>query len=324
MLTCKSPRKVMIVAHALARSAIRAYRSKFSRRDFTQPQIFACLVVREQMDLSYRDTEVLLQDGRSWCRAIGMKKIPDHNTLCRGFHTILNDRRIERMLDLLAEWFKLAKALGWCLAIDSTLLETHHRSRHYEQRCRHHASKRSGNARRSASAKRTPKLALGVDVRSHLILSAKAKTGMGSDAPDFDPILFHAWRRGKVKVVLADAGYDSEANHRIARLDMKVRSLIKTGVGRQSSKPPAGHYRRMMRQQLQGSQKGKLYGKRAQAETVMSMIKRNLGDALRARSPRARRIEQRLLAITHDVMLPRRQNRWSRQSRTDPKNGDGV
>lgn len=296
----------MLVAHTLARSMMRPYRSKFSRHDFTQPQIFACLAVREQMNRSYRGVEALLRDGRSWCRAIGMRKIPDHNTLCRGFHAILNDRRIERMLDLLAEWFKLAKALGWCLAIDSTLCDTHHRSRHYEQRCRHYASKGSANARRSATAKSIPKLALGVDTRSHLILSAKAKTGMGSDAPDFDPILFHAWRRGKVKVVLADAGYDSEANHRIARLGLKVRSLIKTGVGRQSAKAPAGHYRRLMRRQLQGSQKGKIFGQRAQAETVMSMIKRNLGDALRARSPRARRLEQRLRAVTHDVMLPRR------------------
>src|SRR5215204_491834 len=78
----------------------------------------------------------------------------------------------------------------------------------------------------------------------------------------------------------------------------------------------AGHYRRLMQRQLSGSQKGKLYGQRAQAETVMSMLKRNLGDALRARSPRARRTEQRLKAITHDVMLPRRQYGGSRQSRS--------
>ncbi len=38
-------------------------------------------------------------------------------------------------------------------------------------------------------------------------------------------------RVGRVKVVLADAGYDAEANHRIARLDMGVRSLIRTGQG---------------------------------------------------------------------------------------------
>jgi hypothetical protein len=35
--------------------------------------------------------------------------------------------------------------------------------------------------------------------------------------------------------------------------------------------------------ELRGSQKGRLYGQRAQAETGMSMLKRNLSDALRSR-----------------------------------------
>jgi hypothetical protein len=48
MLTCKSPRRVMRVAHALAADVLpRRRRSKFARTDFTLPQLFACLVVRE-------------------------------------------------------------------------------------------------------------------------------------------------------------------------------------------------------------------------------------------------------------------------------------
>ena len=59
----------------------------------------------------------------------------------------------------------------------------------------------------------------------------------------------------------------------------------------------------MMRQQLSGSQKKKPYGQRAQAETVNSMMKQNLGDSLRARTPQGRRKEQMLRAITHDLMV---------------------
>ncbi len=201
------------------------------------------------------------------------------------------------------------------LAVDSTCHDVHHRSRHYERRCRHHnvggRYDGSGDARRSASAKRTPKLSLGVDTRSHVILAAHARAGMCSDAPSFDGLLFDAWRRrgGRVKTVLADAGFDSENNHRIARHDMGVRSLIRTGVGRRptdASKPPAGRYRRRMKWELAGSQAGKPFGQRAQAETVMSMLKRNLGDALRARSPRNRRREHAFKAVVHDLMLARR------------------
>ena len=61
-----------------------------------------------------------------------------------------------------------------------------------------------------------------------------------------------------------------------------------------------------MRRQLQGSQAGKPYGQRAQAETVMSMLKRNLGDSLRARSDHGREMELLLKVLTHDVMIVRR------------------
>ena len=44
----------MRVAHALASQALPKFSHKFSRHDFTLPQVFACLVVREQMRLSYR------------------------------------------------------------------------------------------------------------------------------------------------------------------------------------------------------------------------------------------------------------------------------
>jgi hypothetical protein len=206
----------------------------------------------------------------------------------------------------------------------TTCYDVHHRSRHYEQRCRRHnvggRYDGRGDARRSASVRRTPKLSVGVDTRSHVILSAHARAGMCSDVPAFDGLLFDAWRRrgGRVRCVLADAGYDSERNHRLARRDMGVRSLIRAGVGRPSSKPPAGRYRRRMSWELAGPQKGKRFAERAQAETVMSMLKRNLGDALRARTPRNRRREHAFKAVVHDLMLSRPCFRGSRRSRTGP------
>ena len=60
-----------------------------------------------------------------------------------------------------------------------------------------------------------------------------------------------------------------------------------------------------MQWELAGSQKGRPFGQRSQAETVVSMLKRNLGDALRARSPRMRRREHTFKAVVHDLMLAR-------------------
>lgn len=296
----------MLVAFRFADGVLPKYSSKFSRQDFTLPQLFACLVVKEHQRKGYRDIEALLRDAPHWCRAIGMKKVPDHNTLWRAFHALNLSGRAGALLDRLARWFAVAGQLGSTCAIDSSIYDTHHRSRHYEQRCRHYASrqKHTANARRSRSARQSPKLSIAVCTRSHLILSARVRTGMGSDCGDFEPLLYDAWRRHpRLGTVLADAGYDSESNHRIARRDMKVRSLIKTGAGRPSEKPPSGYYRRLMKKQLRGSQRGKKYAQRAQSETANSMMKRNLGDSLRSRSPRARQNEQLLRVLTHNIAL---------------------
>jgi hypothetical protein len=153
--------------------------------------------------------------------------------------------------------------------------------------------------------RRLPKLSLACDSASHLILSAIASTGGGGDQPFFDDLLFHAWRRGDVRCVVADAGYDSEDNHRIARLDMNVRSIIPPRSGRPTSKPPPAHQplRRRMHRHFTQKRDRALYGQRWQSETVNSMIKRNLGSALRARTTVHRRHELLLRVLTHNIML---------------------
>ena len=211
MLTCKSPRKVMRFAYELARRCLPRYSCKFSRHDYTLAQLFACLVVREHQRKSYRGIEALLRDSDHWCKQIGMKRVPDHNTLCRAFHVLLGGTRTRRMLDRLAGWMSCADALGTTCAIDSTLYDTHHRSRHYEQRCRHFSSsvKKTANARRSRSARRTPKLRQSVDTRCHVILAARARSGMGSDAREWSPLLRDSKRRvPQLDTALGDAGFD--------------------------------------------------------------------------------------------------------------------
>ena len=54
METCKSPRKLLNAAYALATACLPQRRSKFSRKDLTDPQLFACLVLREYQKKSYR------------------------------------------------------------------------------------------------------------------------------------------------------------------------------------------------------------------------------------------------------------------------------
>ena len=90
----------MRLAHDAARRVWPGYASTFSRHDFTLAQLFACLVVREQLKLSYRRTETLLRDT-DWCAQLGMRRVPDHATLCRAFGQLVKRTDVQSMLDLL-------------------------------------------------------------------------------------------------------------------------------------------------------------------------------------------------------------------------------
>jgi hypothetical protein len=82
METSRSPWKVLRDAHEFASRVWPAvYSHLCSRHDFTLPQLFACLVLREQLKLSYRKAEVLLRDTPNWLTTIGLTRAPDHNTL---------------------------------------------------------------------------------------------------------------------------------------------------------------------------------------------------------------------------------------------------
>jgi hypothetical protein len=109
METCKSPRKVLNAAYALAAACLTKRRSKFSRKDYTDAQLFACLVLREHQNKSYRGVVALLEDCPEWCADIGLKKVPDPYTLCRAFHRLVKPGVVENMLALSVQAARMAK-----------------------------------------------------------------------------------------------------------------------------------------------------------------------------------------------------------------------
>ena len=62
MTMSKSPRRVLQVAYDAACRALPAHRHKFSPKKFTQPQLVACLVLKEFLRLDYRGLAAHLAD----------------------------------------------------------------------------------------------------------------------------------------------------------------------------------------------------------------------------------------------------------------------
>ena len=319
MLTCKSPRKVMQTAYALASVSLPLYASRFSRKDFTLPQLFACLVIKDQLKRSYRGIEAVLRDCDDWLADIGMSKVPDHNTLCRAAKVLLAECNVAKVLDTVADWasrLELLKLDTHPLAVDSTTFDSHHVSRHYERRC--HETRRRMKAKdrkkgrkssRSRTVSRLPKLGVGVATKNHLIVSAWTGTGAGADQPHFKPVVLAAWRRARYHPfkVVADAGYDGEPIHQLARDDLRIKTLIppRGGRPRKDGGPPGGRWRRVMKRLLATTESRRKcgYTKRWQVETVNSMMKRNQGSALAGKTARSRRRDMLLRVITHNVMI---------------------
>ena len=78
----KSPRAVAREALRLAQARLPAYSSKFSRKDFTQHQLFACLALKTFFKTDYRGVARLLADFAELREELGLAKVPHYSTLC--------------------------------------------------------------------------------------------------------------------------------------------------------------------------------------------------------------------------------------------------
>jgi hypothetical protein len=78
----KSPRAVAREALHLAQEALPSYSSKFSRQDYTQPQLFALLALKTFFKTDYRGVVAMLEDFPELRQDLGLAEVPHYSTLC--------------------------------------------------------------------------------------------------------------------------------------------------------------------------------------------------------------------------------------------------
>jgi len=294
--TTKSPRKVLMLAYYTAKRTLPKYRHRFSPKKFTQHQLFACLVLKTFIRTDYRGIVALLEDCPDLCRTIGLMHIPHYTTLQKAAAKLLCLSTSNQLLKTTVRIIRKKPSISLA-AIDSTGLEAGHISRYYVRR------KRSKQLKTYESTyyRRWPKLSIICDCCNHLILSAITTRGPSVDVNQFRKTLKPAVDAFHIKQILADAGYDSESNHRYARQECHIKSIIpaKHGRPRLKPKPFKGQYRELMRTKFDK----KTYGQRWQVETVFSMVKRNFGETIHARQYWAQCREMMLLVLTHNIAV---------------------
>ncbi|MGH9744226.1 MAG: transposase [Candidatus Acidiferrum sp.] len=110
-----------------------------------------------------------------------------------------------------------------------------------------------------------------------------------------------AAQRAALGWVLADAEFDSEANHQHIRQRCRAQSII-------PAQPRRGVPRGGLRLQMHRKFPQKRYGQRAKIETIFSVVKRKLSSRAPGRSLRSQIRQALLLGLTYNLYRLRRPN----------------
>lgn len=85
----KSPVALVKEAFRAAQASLPTYSSHYSRKDFTQHQLFSILALRIFFKTDYRGIIQLLYDFPDLRKHLGLKKIPHYSTLCYAEQRLL-------------------------------------------------------------------------------------------------------------------------------------------------------------------------------------------------------------------------------------------
>jgi hypothetical protein len=131
------------IALQVSKAVLPRYRSRFSKRQFTQPQLLAILCLMRYEDWTFREAEVRLGEHRELRQALGLASVPDFTTLYR-FLKRLDDTTIDRAVGETVRRLRGSRRRGRRrarAAVDATGLAQGAVSTFFVRRMHHHGQK---------------------------------------------------------------------------------------------------------------------------------------------------------------------------------------
>jgi Transposase DDE domain/Transposase domain (DUF772) len=278
----------------VARAALPLYRTRFSKHQFTQPQLLAILCLMRYEDWTFREAEVRLREHRELRAALRLSSVPDYTTVYR-FLRRLPDDTIETVLGESVRRLRRSSRRGRrqaAVAVDGTGLSPHGVSTYFLRRIEQHT-------RGKTRYRHFLKWLVVADVDRQIILAQRARQGPRVDTPALPGLVDAASRVTPIGLVLADAEFDSEANHRHIRTTLGAQSVIPTN-------PRRGIPEGAIRYQMHRAFPQKLYAPRAKVETVFSVVKRKLSAKAPGRTLPMQVRQAMLLGLTFNLYRLRR------------------
>jgi len=124
------------LALEVSQAVLPAQRTKFSKRQFTQPQLLAVLCLMRYEDWTFREAEVRLSEHSELRSALGLNSVPDYTTLYR-FLARLDPADVARVMNEIRRRMPGSDRSPATVAIDATGLAQAAVSRYFIRRIGH-------------------------------------------------------------------------------------------------------------------------------------------------------------------------------------------
>lgn len=237
-------------------------------RKFTQPQLFACLILKAITGATYRRTEEMLVLMPAVREALGLRGVPRFTTL----QAFADRPDVPALIDAVLTTLGRAavKHERQDAALDGTGVETTSASAHFVSR---------------AGRRRTKYVKLMIAVLCASVMPAALVVGWGPthdmrEAWAVRAKLLDACGRSPPTMLWGDGAFDCEAWHRRNWEETKTPSYAPVTVKRHDGSV-GGFYRKAFHEV-----RPREYGRRWMCESVNSAIKRMTGSTLRSRKER--------------------------------------
>jgi hypothetical protein len=277
------------VALQVAAAVLPRYRSRFSKHQFSQPQLLAVLCLMRYEDWTFRETEVRLREHSELRKVLQLQRVPDYTTLYR-FLKRLDDQTIDQALG------EAARRIGNTgrphrrarVAVDATGLAQGAVSTFFVRRMYHHTN-------RPLPWRHWLKWLVAVDVDRQVLLSQMARRGPWNDCGNLPGLVEAASRQARIGLVLADAEFDSERNHTYVRQQLRAQSIIPAKRGKKTWRIHG------VRAEMRRAFPRRQYSRRALVETVFSTVKRKLSARAPGRTLPMQQRQALLLGLTYNL-----------------------
>jgi len=291
------------IALQVCRAVLPRYRSRFSKHQFTQPQLLAILFLMRYEDWTFREAEVRLGEHRELRQALGLVSVPDFTTLYR-FLQSLDEQAVDQSVGETVRRLRGTRRKGRRRArevVDATGLAQGAVSTFFVRRMHHHGQK-------PLPWRHWLKWVAVVDLDQQFVLSQIARRGPWNDCANLPAVVEVASQQMRIGLVLADAEFDSERNHTYIRKQLGAQSVIPAKRGKKTW-PIHG-----VRTEIRRGFPRRLCRRRSLIESLFSSVKRKFSARVSGRSLRAQKRQALLLGLSFNLYRLRHRYSFLRMS----------